>query len=92
MGWVRGAKAAGTGALVYIGLIIVSIALELGGLINVVYGGWVALLGALLAFVGTKLMVLDKPPTLAEAILKPWMEISPSLWSWPQPCSPPRSR
>ena len=46
VGWVRGAKAAGTGALVYMALIILSITLELGGLINVVYGGWVALLGA----------------------------------------------
>ncbi|HSU34677.1 MAG TPA: branched-chain amino acid ABC transporter permease [Propionibacteriaceae bacterium] len=76
VGWVRGAKAAGTGALVYVGLILISIALELGGLINIVYGGWVVLVGAALAFVGTKLMVLDRPPTVAEAILKPWMEIA----------------
>jgi branched-chain amino acid transport system permease protein len=80
VGWVRGAKAAGTGALVYIGLILISISLELGGLINVVYGGWVALVGAALAFVGTKLMVLDRPPTVAEAILKPWVEIVAVAW------------
>ena len=35
VGWVRGAKSAATGALVYIAIIIVSIAVELGGLINV---------------------------------------------------------
>ena len=53
----------------------VSIALELGGLINVVYGGWIAFLGAILAFVGTKLMIMDKPPTLAQAVAKPALEI-----------------
>jgi branched-chain amino acid transport system permease protein len=73
--WVRGAKAAGTGALVFVVLVLVSIAVELGGLINVVYGGWLALLGAAAAFVGTKLMQADRPATLAGATLKPWLEI-----------------
>ena len=67
VGWVRGAKAAATGALVYIAIIILSIAVELGGLINVVYGGWLALLGAALAFAGTRLMIMDKPATLSHA-------------------------
>ena len=35
IGWVRGAKSAATGALVYIVLIIISIAVELDGLVNV---------------------------------------------------------
>ena len=74
-GWVRGAKAAGTGALVFMLLSVAAIALELGGLINVVYGGWAALVGAIAAFVGTKLMVADPPPTLFSAELKPWLEI-----------------
>ena len=39
-------------------IIILSIAVELGGLINVVYGGWLALLGAALAFAGTRLMIM----------------------------------
>ena len=39
IGWVRGAKSAATGALVYIVLIIISIAVELGGLVNVELGG-----------------------------------------------------
>jgi branched-chain amino acid transport system permease protein len=73
--WVRGAKTVGTGALVFMVLIVLSIAVELGGLINVVYGGWVALLGAAAAFVGTKLMVADKPATLFQASLRPWLEI-----------------
>ncbi len=74
-GWVRGAKSAGTGALIFVVLIVISISLELGGLINVVYGGWVALVGALLAFAGTKLMVMDKPPTITHAVAKPALEI-----------------
>ena len=75
VGWIRAAKAAGTGALVYIGLIVLSISLELGGLINVVYGGWLALLGAVLAFAGTRLMVPDQPPTLSHTQIKPALEI-----------------
>ncbi|HJQ89085.1 MAG TPA: branched-chain amino acid ABC transporter permease [Propionibacteriaceae bacterium] len=75
VGWIRAAKAAGTGALVYIGLIVLSISLELGGLINVVYGGWLALLGAVLAFAGTRLMVPDQPATLSHTQIKPALEI-----------------
>jgi branched-chain amino acid transport system permease protein len=75
VGWVRGAKAAGTGALTYIALILLSVALELGGLINVAYGGWIALAGAALAFVGTRLMIMDKPATLSQTQLRPTLEI-----------------
>ncbi|MET0693653.1 MAG: branched-chain amino acid ABC transporter permease [Propionibacteriaceae bacterium] len=75
VGWIQGAKAASTGALIYVALILISIAAELGGLINVVYGGWVAFLGALLAFVGTKLMPPGRRPTLHGATLAPWLEI-----------------
>jgi branched-chain amino acid transport system permease protein len=75
IGWVRGAKSAATGALVYIVLIIISIAVELGGLVNVELGGWVALVGALAAFVGTKLMLADRAPNLATMVTKPWIEI-----------------
>jgi branched-chain amino acid transport system permease protein len=75
VGWVRGAKAASTGALIYVILIVVSIAAELGGLVNVVYGGWVALVAAALAFVGTRLMPVGRPPTLSSATLPAWLEI-----------------
>ena len=75
VGWVRGAKSAATGALIYVVLILLSIAVELGGLVNVVYGGWIAFVGALLAFVGTKLMLADRAPNLAGLVAKPWIEI-----------------
>ncbi len=75
IGWVRGAKSAATGALIYIVLIIISIAVELEGLVNVEYGGWIALVGALAAFVGTKLMLADRAPNLASLVTRPWLEI-----------------
>lgn len=74
-GWVRGAKAAGTGALIYIVLIIISITVELEGLVNIEVGGWVALVGAALAFVGTKLMPADPAPNLVGLKTPAWLEI-----------------
>ena len=68
IGWVRGAKAGSVWLLLYIALILVSIAVELGGLVNVVYGGWVALLGAVLVFGGTRFMV----PSERRPWLRPW--------------------
>lgn len=75
IGWIRAAKAAATGSLLYIGIIVISIAVELRGLINVEIGGWIALVGALTAFVGTRLMLEDRPPTLAHTQTKPWLEV-----------------
>jgi branched-chain amino acid transport system permease protein len=75
VGWVRGAKSAATGALIYIVFIIISIAVELEGLVNTEYGGWVALVGAVLAFVGTKLMLAERAPNLGGLVAKPWIEI-----------------
>lgn len=74
-GWIRGAKAAGTACGIYVLLVVVAIALELGGLVNVVYGGWVAAAGGLLAFVGGRLMLADRPPTLAAGSLSAPVEI-----------------
>ncbi len=74
-GWVAGAKAAGTGALAFVAIILVSIAAELGGLVNVEYGGWIALVGALLAFVGTRLQPATRPATLYRAKPRTWPEL-----------------
>jgi branched-chain amino acid transport system permease protein len=73
--WIRGAKAAGVGSLVFIVLILFSIAAELGGLVNVEYGGWIALVGALLAWIGSWLMVPDRPSTLERGQLAAPLEI-----------------
>lgn len=63
-GWIRGAKAAGIGVLAYIVLVLIAIALELGGLVNVEIGGWVALAAAVIGFVGTGLMTAGRAPYL----------------------------
>jgi branched-chain amino acid transport system permease protein len=75
VGWTQGAKAAAIGALVYLVIILVSIAAELGGLVNVEYGGWVALAGALLAFVGTRLVPDSRRPTLYRATARAPLEL-----------------
>ena len=75
VGWVRGAKSAATGSLVYVGLILLSIAVELDGLINVEYGGWIALVGVVVAFVGTRLLPADRASNLAALVRAPWIEI-----------------
>ena len=73
MGWVRAAKAAGTGAVVFLILIVGTLSVELGGSINVLWGGWLALVGAVAAFVGTRPLAIERPPTLALARLAaPW--------------------
>ena len=74
-------------------LIIISIAVELEGLINVEYGGWVALIGALLAFVGTKLMLAGQAAEPGRGGGEAWIEIlavARGHGGWP--CSERRSR
>ncbi|WP_152361735.1 branched-chain amino acid ABC transporter permease [Microlunatus speluncae] len=61
-GWRRLAKAAATGALIYLGLIVITIGLELGGLVNIEPGGWIALAGGLIAFAGTRLLAPAPDP------------------------------
>ncbi|SDS09626.1 branched-chain amino acid transport system permease protein [Friedmanniella luteola] len=75
VGWLRAARAAAAGALVFTLLIVASIAAELGGLVNVNYGGWIALVGALLAFAGTRLVAPDPLPTLYTAQTRDWLEL-----------------
>jgi branched-chain amino acid transport system permease protein len=74
-GWVAAARSAATGALLFVVIILVSIAAELGGLVNVEYGGWVALVGALAAFVGTRLVAPGPAPTLYDARARSWLEL-----------------
>ncbi len=73
--WVRGARATGIGMLVYIALTLVAIALELGGLVNIEYGGWIALLSALVAFAGSRLLIPGREPYLDRVPKFPVLEI-----------------
>ena len=76
LGWFRAAKAVSIGAVVFMVVILAGISVELGGLINVVTGGWIAVLGAALAVVGCSILLsYHRPPDLAAAQAPTWLEI-----------------
>lgn len=76
IGFVAAAKGVGTGNLVFVVVVLFSIAIALGGLINVMYGGWVQLAGALLAFAGTRLMLVPAKKNNLGSIKPPaWVEL-----------------
>lgn len=74
-GWTRGTKALGVGLLGFIAVVLIAIALELGGLVTIEYGGWVALVGALLGFVGSRLLTPGRAPSLEKVKTPAWLEI-----------------
>ncbi|SDS09221.1 ABC transporter permease subunit [Microlunatus soli] len=75
IGWIRGAKALATGALIAMVVIVAAISFELGGTINVMYGGWIATVLALLAFVATRFMITELDPDLNTAKTPAWLGI-----------------
>ena len=75
IGWIRGARAGATGLLIALLLIDVVIAVELGGLINVVYGGWLATALAVVVFGATRFLLTEDEPTLATAKTPAWLSI-----------------
>lgn len=75
IGWIRGAKALATGALISMVVIVAAISFELGGTINVVYGGWIATVLALVAFVATRFMLTEVDPNLNTARTPAWLGI-----------------
>ncbi|MFT4297336.1 MAG: branched-chain amino acid ABC transporter permease [Micropruina sp.] len=75
VGWTRGAKATGIGVLAYIAVVLIAIALELGGLVTVEWGGWVALVAALSGCVGTRLLTAGRQPSLERVRTAGWVGI-----------------
>ncbi|MFN8098233.1 MAG: branched-chain amino acid ABC transporter permease [Dermatophilaceae bacterium] len=76
--WVNSAAAAqglGYGALGFAGLVILSIALEAKGLINIDPGGWLALGGAILMAAGAHLMPVRPHTDPLRAKPNTWVEI-----------------
>ncbi|MGI8769576.1 MAG: branched-chain amino acid ABC transporter permease [Propionibacteriaceae bacterium] len=75
IGWSRAAKTAASGWLIFMLIGVAAIAVELGGLVNVRYGGWVATALAALAFFATRLLPTDPEPDLHRVELDSWVEI-----------------
>ncbi|SER91959.1 branched-chain amino acid transport system permease protein [Propionibacterium cyclohexanicum] len=76
MAWHNGARAAASTALLYIVLIVFGIGVELGGLVNADPGAWLALAGALLGWLGTRMAPQDRPPTLFRVKSPQWLQIT----------------
>jgi branched-chain amino acid transport system permease protein len=71
----KGLNALATWTLLFMAMVVVAIAVEAGGLVNVQPGCWVSLLGAVALFVASRLVVSRRTRDLAEALLPGWAEI-----------------
>ena len=71
----RGAKAASVGALLYLGVIAVSIALELEGLVALEPGAWVGLGGAAIAALATRALPDGHEPRLRFLRTPSWLQV-----------------
>jgi len=70
-----GLRALASWTLIFMALVIMAITLEAGGLVNVEPGGWVTLVGALVLFAASRLVLPKQTRDLAEARLPGWAEI-----------------
>lgn len=75
IGWVRGARALGTGLLVAFVVITGAISIQLGGTINIMYGGWIALTAAVIAFAATRFLITEGDPNLNRLRTPGWLSI-----------------
>lgn len=75
IGWVRGAKAGAAGALIAMLVIVLVISVQLGGSINVMYGGWIATVAALIVFLSTRFLITEADPDLNTAKTPAWLGI-----------------
>jgi len=71
----RGIHAQADWTLIFMTMVVVTITVQAGGLINVEPGCWISLLGAALLFVASRLLMAKKTRDLAEAELPGWVEI-----------------
>jgi len=71
----RGVHALADWTLIFMTMVVVTITVQAGGLINVEPGCWISLLGAALLFVASRLLMAKKTRDLAEAELPGWAEI-----------------
>lgn len=74
-GWRRAAATAATVAVVFAACCLAAIALELGGLVNINYGGWIALGGAAVGWLGTRLLPAGREATVDSVRSSSWVQI-----------------
>jgi branched-chain amino acid transport system permease protein len=70
-----GLRALATWTLIFMTMVVVAIGAESGGLVNVQPGGWISLLGAVLLFASSRLVLPRETRDLAGALLPGWAEI-----------------
>ncbi len=75
VGWTRAAKVTGIGMPAYIGVVLLAIVIELGGLVTVEWGGWVALVAAVIGLIGTRLITPGRQPSLERLRTPGWVGI-----------------
>ena len=73
--WNRAAHAGAWGMFSYIAVVIVLVATELGGIVNVEYGAWVALAAGLVALAGSRFLPLTRRHSLHQVPPVPIFEI-----------------
>jgi branched-chain amino acid transport system permease protein len=71
-----GLRALGIWLLIYMVGVLIAIATESSGLVNVNPGGWISFAGALLLFAGSRLIPLREHRDLSEAKVPGWLEIA----------------
>ncbi|MDX6239823.1 MAG: branched-chain amino acid transport system permease protein [Kribbellaceae bacterium] len=71
-----GLRALGVWLLIYMAGVLIAIATDSSGLVNVDPGGWISFAGALLLFAGSRLIPLRVHRDLSEAKLPGWLEIA----------------
>ncbi|MFZ0530527.1 MAG: branched-chain amino acid ABC transporter permease [Propionicimonas sp.] len=73
--WNTSAKTGAIASTATVAVALAAIAIELGGLINIETGGWVALFGGLLAIVSTLFLPDSPDPTLSRVKSPQWLQI-----------------
>ncbi|MBA3020834.1 branched-chain amino acid ABC transporter permease [Propionicimonas sp.] len=76
LAWNTSAKTSAISALAMAGVAAIAIAIELGGVVNLDPGAWVALVGGVLAVTATLFLPDSPPPSLERVKSAKWLQIT----------------